>query len=99
MKNISFNGVSNLDKLANQSRGDVNQKPATEQSPNQVAPPQTDRVKVSEAATKVDRLKAKVSDMPDVRQGRVDELRKLVEAGDYKPEAGKIADAILKEEQ
>jgi negative regulator of flagellin synthesis FlgM len=100
MKNINFNGMSNLDRLANQKpAADVNQKPATEQSTNQVAPPQTDRVKVSDAATKVDSLKARVSEMPDVRQGRVEELRTLVESGDYKPEAGKIADAILKEEQ
>ena len=64
------------------------------------APPKVaDSISVSERATAINELTARAEQLPDVREERVEQLRALVQAGDYHPAATEIADAILQDEQ
>lgn len=44
---------------------------------------------------KVENLKAQAANLPDIRQERVQELRKAVQSGTYEVSANKIADAMM----
>lgn len=59
----------------------------------------TDSINVSGRATAVGELTARVEQLPEVRQERIEQLRTLVQSGDYHPAAADIADAMLKEEK
>lgn len=59
-------------------------------------PTKGDGVVLSREAQQVLALKEKVAQAPEVRQQRVEELRKQVEAGTYRPDARQIADKMLK---
>ena len=56
-----------------------------------------DSVNLSERAAAIAELTTKVDQLPDVRAERVEQLRALVEAGNYNPSAEDIADAIIKD--
>lgn len=60
---------------------------------------EADRVNVSERAATINRLAARASELPDVRQEKVEALRERIESGSYNPSADDIAEAILKDEQ
>jgi flagellar biosynthesis anti-sigma factor FlgM len=62
------------------------------------APAESDKVSVSETAASVGRLVDRVRETAEVRQERIDALRREVASGSYRPDADAIADAILKEE-
>ena len=74
---------------------DVNASP---QKTNAVAPKVSDSITVSDRAAAIGELTAKAEQLPDVREGRIEKLRSLIEARDYHPAAADIADAILKDE-
>ncbi len=57
-----------------------------------------DVIKVSDRATAIRSLVEQVSQLPDVRTERVEQLRLRVQSGTYHPEADVIADALLKGE-
>ena len=56
------------------------------------------KISVSELAAQVGKLVDKVKDAPEIRQERVEALRRQIETGEYNPPATEIADAILKNE-
>ncbi len=56
-----------------------------------------DRVELSPAAQKLVEYTAALRELPDVRSKLVEELRREVSAGTYRPDAGKIAEGIMKE--
>jgi negative regulator of flagellin synthesis FlgM len=58
-----------------------------------------DRVKVSERAANIGRLSARATELPDVRQEKVEALRERIQSGAYDPKASDIADAIIKDEK
>ncbi|HWI52426.1 MAG TPA: flagellar biosynthesis anti-sigma factor FlgM [Symbiobacteriaceae bacterium] len=55
-----------------------------------------DGVVLSREAQQVLALKDKVAQAPEVRQQRIEELRRQIEAGTYRPDARQIADKMLK---
>ncbi len=57
-----------------------------------------DVIKVSDRATVIRSLVEQVSQLPDVRTERVEQLRSRVQSGTYHPDAGVIADALLRGE-
>lgn len=65
------------------------------------APPaageRADRVELSPAALKLARYRAALEELPQVRSELVEELRREISAGTYRPDAGKTARGILKE--
>lgn len=74
-------------------QADQSAKPATTGASNE-----PDKVNVSERAANVGRLTVRASELPDVRQEKVDALRERIQSGNYNPKASDIADAIIKEE-
>ncbi len=57
-----------------------------------------DVIKVSDRATAIRSLVDQASQLPEVRTERVEQLRLQLQSGTYNPEAGVIADALLKGE-
>lgn len=55
-----------------------------------------DGVVLSREAQLVLALKDKVAQAPEVRQQRIEELRREIEAGTYRPDARQVADRMLK---
>ena len=54
-----------------------------------------DATDLSSDLQKVQQLKAQLAHLPDVRQEKVEALKKAVQSGTYEVDAGKIADAML----
>jgi negative regulator of flagellin synthesis FlgM len=57
-----------------------------------------DTVNISRAHDDVQALKASLANVPDVRSDRVAALQQQVNAGQYQPDSGKVADAIIAEQ-
>lgn len=55
-----------------------------------------DGVELSREAQEIRSLKDKVNQAPDVRQGRIAELRRQIEAGTYRPDGREVAGRMLK---
>lgn len=58
--------------------------------------PQGDKVEISPKAREINKIKEILEEMPDVREKKVEELKKLVESGRYKVDLGGLSDQILK---
>src|SRR5258708_3534615 len=72
-------------------------RPKEASAPPPIARPE-DRVSVSSRAEDVGRLVARVNEMGDVRQSRVDAVRALVQSGHYQVSSRTIAGAIMRDE-
>lgn len=57
-----------------------------------------DVLDISPEARQVQKYLAALKELPDVREELVLSLRKFIQAGTYKPDAGKIAGGILEDE-
>jgi negative regulator of flagellin synthesis FlgM len=102
MNAIKLNGGGQVETPKTTGRletGRVTEGAADAQKTNTAPPPTTDSINVSERATEIHELTAKAEQLPDVREERVEKLRAQVQAGDYRPSAEEIADALLKDAQ
>ena len=54
-----------------------------------------DTVSISSTHSDVQTLKANLANVPDVRTDRVAALQQRVSTGQYQPDSGKVADAII----
>lgn len=58
-------------------------------------------VALSDKAKEISEARIKALDIarntPDIREDRVADLKKRIEAGEYKPDAGQIADGMMRE--
>ena len=52
-------------------------------------------VQVADAAALREKAKVLLSDMPEVRMERIEEIRSAIEKGDYEPDASKVAAHII----
>ena len=59
--------------------------------------PEHDRAEISTRAQEIINYRAKLKDVPDVRQHRVDELKDQIKNGTYQPSAEKIAEGLIQE--
>jgi len=57
-----------------------------------------DRVTLSSSASDVQRLTAKLNDVPEVRTGKVQALQQKVRTGAYTVDREKLADALVSEQ-
>jgi|GEM_PF-1388332 negative regulator of flagellin synthesis FlgM len=57
--------------------------------------PKGERVEISPQAREIQRLKAALEEIPDVRQKRVDEIRKLIQEGRYRVDLDAVSDRLL----
>ena len=102
MNKIDLNVTKHVEQQRVNSNNEANRSAQAEQAAKPApsgAGHEPDDVKVSERATNIGRLTARASELPDVRQEKVDALRERIQSGSYHPKAGDIADAILKEEK
>ena len=58
----------------------------------------TDTVVISDAAKRIQEARAKLDDIPDVREEKVADLRNQIQNGTYQADADKTADKLLKEQ-
>jgi len=58
----------------------------------------TDTVVISDAAKRIQEARAKLDEIPDVREEKVAELRDQIQNGTYQVDAQKTADKLLKEQ-
>ncbi len=56
-----------------------------------------DQVELSGKAREVENLRAEIGALPEVRQERVEAIRKAIEAGNYRIDPGKIAEKMIDE--
>ena len=92
-KHVEQQRVNSSNDASRTAQAEQSAKPATSASPSE-----PDAVKVSERAANIGRLAARASELPDVRQEKVDALRERIQSGSYNPKASEIADAVIKEE-
>ncbi len=58
----------------------------------------TDTVVISDAAKRIQETRAKLDEVPDVREEKVAELRNQIQSGTYQVDAQKTAEKLLKEQ-
>jgi negative regulator of flagellin synthesis FlgM len=58
-----------------------------------------DKLQLSGKATEIFKLVEEIKLLPDVRQDKVDELRRQIEIGEYQPSNEAIANAILNKKE
>jgi flagellar biosynthesis anti-sigma factor FlgM len=54
------------------------------------------KVEISQEAREIHNLKAVLNDIPDVREKKVEEIRDLIQKGNYKVDLDRVSDRILK---
>lgn len=69
----------------------INEKSASKETSN------VDRVQISPKAKDVQKIRAEVDSLPDIRTDRVEEAKKAIETGTYNIRGEKVADKIIKE--
>jgi negative regulator of flagellin synthesis FlgM len=102
MNSINLNGGTQIEteRIAGRPEAErVTESNATPPQTNTTPPKISDSIKVSERATAISELTAKAERLPEVREERVEALRALVQAGEYRPTADEIADAMVKDAQ
>jgi negative regulator of flagellin synthesis FlgM len=55
-----------------------------------------DAVRLTDTATNLKQIEARLAALPDVDQARVDAIRKRIESGSYRADPGRIAERLLK---
>ena len=73
-------------------------KPAAGQGTN-ASQPSGDTVELTSSAKLLERLEKTLAGLPDVDRARVDVVKAQIENGDYKIDAGKISEAMMRLDQ
>jgi flagellar biosynthesis anti-sigma factor FlgM len=74
------------------------QQAQTPREPQQTPPqqqPQEEKVKISPQAREIHRLKQIIEEIPDVREKKVEDIRRLIEEGNYKVNLDLLSDKII----
>jgi negative regulator of flagellin synthesis FlgM len=58
-----------------------------------------DAVALTDTASRLKRIEARLAALPDIDQARVDEMRKRIDSGDYRPDAARIAEKLVRMEK
>ena len=64
------------------------------ETPEKVAPA-SDKMEISETAREIQIARKALSDVPDVRTDKLDEIKQLMASGNYKPSAEDIVDKLF----
>jgi flagellar biosynthesis anti-sigma factor FlgM len=105
MNSIKLNATQDIELVRTNLRPEVGREPEGQaivpaETPNTSPAPDgiKDVIQVSDRATTIRSLVERAGQLPDIRSERVEQLRALVQAGAYRPDAAAIADALLKSE-
>lgn len=77
-----------LQRIRNEAEARSAQTPGAFQQP-------VEKVEISPEAREIQKIKALLEEMPDVREKRVDEIRAMIQEGRYKVDVDKLSDRIL----
>ncbi len=58
-----------------------------------------DGVEITETATRLKAIETKLAHIPDVDQARVEATRQRIESGEYRPDAARIAERLMRLER
>jgi len=92
---IDKNQGIQVDAYVNQVHDKNKADQATDQARESAV--KTDTVVISEAAKQIQETRAKLDEVPDVREDKVAELRNQIQNGTYQVDAQKTAEKLLKE--
>jgi negative regulator of flagellin synthesis FlgM len=92
---IERNQGIQIDAYVNQVQ-DKNKIDASKDKPEKSAM-KTDTVVISDAAKRIQEAKKQLDEIPDVREDKVEQLKKQIENGTYEINAEKIAGKLIKE--
>lgn len=102
MKIEQLSSISNAEQTRDASRVNANRTASADSSSPLVAAkstPKPDTVYISAQAETMAQLVARVKQLPDIRQERVDSLRAMATSGGFHHSADDLADAILRDEK
>ena len=102
MKIEQLSGISNTEQTRDAGRVNANRTASADSSASLVAAkptPRPDTVYISAQAETMAQLVARVKQLPDIRQERVDSLRAMATSGGFHHSADDLADAILRDEK
>ena len=89
-------GVHQADAYVNQVQDKKQADQAADQAKETAV--KTDTVVISDAAKRIQDARAKLDEIPDVREDKVAELRNQIQNGTYEVDADKTAEKLLKEQ-
>jgi negative regulator of flagellin synthesis FlgM len=92
---ITGYGAGRVDIGATRSKAAVRAEAARESREAESAKARDD-VRLTDTATNLKQIEARLAGVPDVDQKRVDEVRKRLESGSYQADAQRIAERLLK---
>lgn len=67
--------------------------------PKNSTSPGQDRAEISSLGRELQTYRARLREMPEVRRDRVEDLKARINNGTYKPDAGKIAEGMIREQK
>jgi negative regulator of flagellin synthesis FlgM len=91
--NKPFEGVEvtlSTSKVGNVKAGQANSKPLQKT-------PSEDVIEISKNSKKIAELASAIKNMPDIRAQKVEELKKVIESGNYTVDPRKLAEKIISE--
>lgn len=97
---ISGYGSNGVDITSTRSRATVRKERAAdgdkaETSSRTDASSTSSQVRLTDTATSLKQVEARIADLPNVDRARVDAVRQRVESGAYQVNAGRLADRLL----
>ena len=98
MNRVTLDGTSGADSVRKSNTVDGNDRAQANRHPATETQDESDAVTVSNQGATLERLVAKVDEVPDVRQDRVDAIRSRIESGTYTVSSHDIAKAIIRSE-
>jgi flagellar biosynthesis anti-sigma factor FlgM len=100
MKQVNLNAISSAQTSQTQRTDNVRtSSTGSTANASSAVKTVTDQVNVSSTGKEIGQLVERAKALPAIRQERVDELRSLIESGQYDVSSQTIAAAILRDEQ
>jgi negative regulator of flagellin synthesis FlgM len=100
MKQVDLNAISSAQTRQTQRTNTVRPSgTGSTANASSAAKTVSDQVNVSSTGKEIGQLVERAKSLPAIRQERVDELRALIESGQYDVSSQTIAAAILRDEQ
>lgn len=94
---ININNLNSNNQVQQNQQAQVKQQTAqTASTNNQVKTASQDSVSITPQAKQLNELQKKASDGPEVNQKKIDELKKAINAGEYKVDPEKLAASIAR---
>jgi negative regulator of flagellin synthesis FlgM len=92
-------GRGGLDVSASRARHVARNERSADTGATQKSAVARDAVEITDTAAHLKRIEARLADVPDVDQARVDAIRQRIESGEYELDPARVAQKLLRLEQ